>query len=407
MNKNKRKLMDLIAQRKAHIDAAQDALDNGNQEAYSSEMAIATGMNDEIAQLQQLVDEAMRFAGINADHVPEGNPDAINEAVRALRSGGRMDMPMDLVVSTIRGAVNSVLIGTDSLAQPTGVGTNIHDNNAAVSSILGMVNVQNLEGCAEWQEPYVKKVSTASVGTDGNAPAISEPVFRVAAIKPTLINTVAYVSKHINNLTPVAYYNKVQALALDALRRKVVEMMTNGNGTFFGFKNAKNTKNEVIYATKSVDSATIGETFLRDLVLGSGGDETVGNGVLQLNKADLVAFGDVRGTNEKKAVYEIIPDASTNGNTGVIIDGGLSVPYVINSNLTALSGSTKGASAIQTMIYGDPYAYMLGLFSKYTVEVSTDYKFAERLYTVLGEVMAGGNLCKHEAVTVVELAANG
>lgn len=406
MNKNKRKLMDLMATRNAHIDAAQAAYDKGDQETYKSEMALATGMNDEIAQLQQLCDEAERFAGVHAEPGAEGDTDAINDAVRALRAGDRMDMPMDLVVNTIRGAVNSVLIGTDTLAQPTGVGTNIHDNNAAVSSILGMVNVQDLEGCAEWQEPYVKEVSTAGVGTDGSAPATSEPVFRVAAIKPTLVNTVAYVSKHINNLTPVAYYNKVQALALDALRRKIIELMTNGNDTFFGFKTAKNTKNEVIYATKTVTTATIGETFLRDLVLGSGGDETVGNGVLQLNKADLVAFGDIRGTNEKKPVYEIIPDTATNGNTGVIKDGGLSVPYVINSNLTALSGSVQGESAIQTMIYGDPYAYMLGLFSKYTVEVDSSYKFAERLFTVLGEVMAGGNLCKHEGATVVTLAAS-
>lgn len=406
MNKNKRKLMDLIAQRKEHIDAAQAALDSGNQETYNAEMANATGMNDEIARLQQLVDEAERFADADLDVRGEGDSDAIVNDVNTLRSGGHIALPMDMVANTIRGAVNSVLIGSDSLAQPTGVGTGIHDNNDSVSGILSMVSVQNLEGCAEWQEPYVKEVSTADVGTDGSAPATSEPVFRVAAIKPTLVNTLAYVSKHINSLTPVAYYNKVQTLALDALRRKVIDLMTNGSGTFFGFKTAKNTKGEIIYAVKSVDSNAIGPGFLRDLVLGSGGDETVGNGVLQLNKADLIAFGDVRGTNEKKAVYEIIPDAATNGNTGVIKDGGLSVRYVINSKLAALSTATKGASAVQTMVYGDPTAYMLGLFSKYTVEVSTDYKFAERLYTVLGEVMAGGNLCKHEGLTVVELAAN-
>lgn len=405
--KLKRKLMNLLNKRSEHINAAQTALNNGDQETYNAEMTAATGMNDEIAQLQQMVDEAERFAGITID-VPAGvDTDAIADAVATLRSGGHIDLPMDMVANTIRGAVNSVLIGTDTLATPTGVGTNIHDNNDSVSGILGMVNVQDLEGCAEWQEPYIKTVSTAAVGTDGTAPTTSEPVFRVASIKPTLVNTVAYVSKHINNLTPSAYYTKVQALALDALRRKVIDLMTNGNGTFFGFKTAQNTKNEAIYATKTVDSATIDEKFLRDLVLTSGGDETVGNGVLQLAKNDLVAFGDVRGTDEKRAVYEIIPDAATNGNTGVIKDGGLAVPYVINSKLTALSSSTKGDSAIQTMIYGDPYAYMLGLFSKYTVEVSTDYKFAERLYTVLGEVMAGGNLCKHEGLTIVTLAANG
>ena len=135
-----------------------------------------------------------------------------------------------------------------------------------------------------------------------------------------------------------------------------------------------------------------------------GGDENIGsNATLYLNKADLIAFGDVRGTNEKKAVYEIIPDGS-NPNTGIIKDGGLSVRYCINSECKALTGSTKGSAPIKTMVYGDPGNYKLDLFGDYEVRVSEDYKFGERLLAVLGEVMLGGNIICDKGFVVVTLS---
>jgi len=121
-----------------------------------------------------------------------------------------------------------------------------------------------------------------------------------------------------------------------------------------------------------------------------------------LNKLDLIKFGDVRGTNEKKPVYEIIPDGS-NPNTGVIKDGGLAVPYVICSDVTALSTATYSATDIPTMIYGDPANYKLALFGDYEVSVSEDYKFAEGLLSVRGEAWIGGNVIVDKGFIVVTL----
>ena len=411
MKKNaRRKYIQLVADRTTHLKAAEAALDAGNQADYEREMKAATDMNAEIEQLQALVNEQDRFiGGIAMDPAHSGaqlSTEDVENLAEQLRSGERIVLPQNDVLATIREAVNSVLIGTDTLAKPTGVGTKIRDNKDTVSGVLSMVTVEDLSGCQEWQEPYVKTNSTAAVGADGVAPTESSPVFRVAAIKPVLVDTIAYVSRHIANLTPVAYYEKVKRLALSALRDKVVELMTKGDGnTFYGFANAKNTKGEAISKTLTVNSTTIDEKFLRNLVLKSGGKNTTGHGVLQLTSEDLVAFGDVRGTSDKKPVYEIIPDAATNGNTGIIKDGGLSVPYVLNSYLTSLSTATQGAAALSTMVYGDLSAYMLGLFGNYSVLVDSSYKFAEKLLSVMGEVMAGGNLCAHEALTVVTLGA--
>ena len=412
MKKNaRRKYIQLVADRTAHLKAAEAALDAGNQAEYDRELEAATNMNAEIEQLQALVNEQDRFiGGISVDPAQSGAQSAIPEDVESLvdtlRSGGSIQLPQNEVMATVRSAMNAVLTGTETLTKPVGTGTDIHDNRDTVSGVLDMVTTMDLHGLSAWQEPYVKTSSTAGTGEDGKAPAESDPVFRVAAVTPVMVDTLAYVSRYIANLTPVPYYNKVKSLALQALRIKIVDLMTKGDGkTFYGFLNAKNTVDEDICATFSVSSNAIDEKFLRKLVLGSGGDETTGGGILQLHKKDLIAFGDVRGTSDKKPVYEITPDAATNGNTGTIKDGGLTVRYVINSKLTALSAATQGTSAIKTMVYGDLSKYLLGIFGDYSVTVDTSYKFAEKLWTVLGEVMAGGNLCAHEALTVVTLAA--
>ena len=404
----RQKYMQLVSDRAAHLQAAENALAAGNQETYNAEMAAATGMNAEIEQLQNLINEEERYMGGISERTPNAaTPDAIDTMAETLRAGGRIALDQNEVLNVIRGAVNSVLIGTESLIQPVGADTNIRDSKATVSGVLDLVHVENLQGCSEWQVPYVKTVSTAGKGTDGNAPAVSEPVFRVAAIKPTLVDTLAYVSRHISNLNNAAYLEKVRSLAYDALRRKVVEFLTNGDGsTFYGMTNAANTKKEAIFGIYTAQEPVIDEKFLRQLVMSSGGDETTGAGWLVLHKDDLIAFGDVRGT-DKQPVYEITPDSATHGNTGTIKDGGLTVPYVINSKLKALSKSVKTTSLINTMVYGDLSAYTLGLFGDYTVEVDESYKFAEGLWTVRGEVMAGGNLTAHEALTIVQLAQNG
>lgn len=401
----KKKLIDLAAKRDEAVKAAEEALLVENQEEYEKNMKAVNAFNAEMKKIQDLLAEQVKEIGTKAE--PEDKTKAAVENMdRMLRSGAKVELPRDAVLTAIREAMNSILIGTDSLAKPTGVGTTIRDNHDYVSELINRVTVLDLYGCSEWQEPYVKVGMTALAGTDGSAPTASDPTFRVAVIKPQLVDTMAYVSRHIANLTPAAYVNKVQELALKALKTKVVELMTKGDGsTFYGILTATNTKGEAIYDTMEVTSATIGADFLRKLVLSAGGSNTTGTGILMLKKADLIALGDIRGTNEKLPVFEIIPDVATNGNTGIIKDGGFSVSYILNDQLTALTGSVRGEAAIKTMVYVDLTAYVLGLFGNYTVEVDTSYKFAEGLWTIRGEVLAGGNLVADKAATVVTLKA--
>lgn len=303
--------------------------------------------------------------------------------------------------------VRSTLIGTDSLAKPTRTGNEIHDALTGISSIIDQVQVTDLTGCQAYEEAYVKTEMSAGTRTDGSANGSpSDPVFRVAKLNPYIVNVTSYVSKNISRLTPIAYEDKVKSLAIKALRQKVIDLIVNGaEGSFDGIKIAKNTKNEAIYDTLEVNSTAIGADTLKNIVFAYGGsDEMGGNARLFLTKEDLAAFGKVRGTNEKKALFEITPDAG-NPNTGVIKEGGLIVPYSICSKLTSLSTATQGETAVQTMVYGDPQNFELGLFGPYSIEVSRDYKFAEGLLTIMGECMVGGNIVVDKGFVVVTLKA--
>ena len=298
----------------------------------------------------------------------------------------------------------SVLLSTDGIVKPTGVNNDMSEPFNTVSSVIDQVYVEDATGMGSHKVPYVASWQTADKKTDGTAQTGSDPIFKSVAINPFLCAVTTFVSRELAKQTPLQYEAKVKRGALIALRKKLNNWIITGAGTteILGILNAVNTdvSPAAMYATYDM-TADIGADTLRKIVFTYGGDENVGaNARLFLNKKDLVAFGDVRGTNEKKAVYEIIPDGG-NPNTGIIKDGGLSVPYTICSDVASYKDATGTAGGVKTMIYGDPSNYELDLFGDYEIRVSEDYKFAEGLNTVMGEVMVGGNVTFANGFVVV------
>ena len=303
-------------------------------------------------------------------------------------------------VKTRRMAVNTdqtraVLISGGTLATPTEV-SGINDiAGAKVSSIIDMVRVVNCSGMSANRVAYVAEdVGEAETQTEGSAATAKEPTFAYIDITPTSVAVTAQISKQAKKQTPLNYSAKVRDQALLALRKKAASLVT--------AKLKASALNDTVNATVSTGASKVGvidEKTLRNLALALGGDEGIGSGVLFLNKADLVAFGDVRGTNEKRAVYEITPDSS-NPNTGIIRDGGLSVRYCLNSNLTACAGTAQpsaSGSNLVTMIYGDPMALELDLFSDYEIQVSEDFAFTSLMDTIRGDVELGADVVVKKA----------
>lgn len=277
----------------------------------------------------------------------------------------------------------AVLVSSGKIATPTEVGGIVEKHNT-VSSIVDMVKITNAAGMGAYKVAYEDADAIAAAQTEGGAYNSSDPTFGYVTIQPETAAVLSYISKQVQKQSPLDYEGKVKASALTALRKRAAAVIT--------------TKLLASDINETLPVAAIGADTLRKIALSYGGDENVvGGAVLFLNKKDLVAFGDVRGQNEKKAVYEITPDTN-NPNTGIIKDGGLSVKYCINSNAAAHGETAAGG---KSMFYGNPQAFELALFSDYEVKVSEDFAFDKGLLAIRGDVELGGDVVQKHGFVIV------
>lgn len=285
----------------------------------------------------------------------------------------------------------SLLLSTGNIATPTKV-SGINDLPGVVSSIIDLVTVEDCTGMSADKVAYQVSEPSAAAVTEGNAPTTSEPTFNYVTITPGEYGLMAYISEQIRNQSPLAYEAKVVAATVKALRKKAAEKIK-----------------DAVYASALAEEITtitsIGAGTLRTIAFMYSDESMVdGNAYLFLNKADLIAFGDVRGTNEKKPVYEITADTA-NPNTGTIKDGGLTVKYCIMPDLTPLTGTTNSSTTATkpTMFYGNPRNIKLDLFGGMKVKTSEDYKFAEGLLSVRGVASFGTDLVVKNGLLKISL----
>lgn len=371
--------------------------------------------------LAKIAEEIRETEGMLANIDEPAAPAPVDDDMRAAIIGGSKEMRNDTVKGNVQEQraqalknesrftmsgeeTRSVLISSGALATPTKVG-GISDPFSSVSSIVDMVRVEDMTGCGAYKEAYMKAWQEADAGTEGSAANNSDPTYSFVNMKPEIINVITYVSKEIRKQTPLQYLAKVQEGAAIALKKKLAGWIVGGTGTnsIYGIYNAIDTNNDSMIQAFNKSSA-IDDKTLREIVFAYGGDDNLFGGVgvvLILNKKDLIAFGDVRSATTLQPVYEITPDG-TNPNTGTIKDGGLIVKYVINADCAAFVDAEATENGTPTMIVGDPENYKVGLFGDYEILVSEDYKFAEGMLAVRGEVSVAGNVIKGKGFVVVK-----
>ena len=408
----KRKLIDLNNQRSQLLKDAEAAELAGNKADFDAAMEKVTNLNTEIQRIQNLQAEQERRL---MEQQPTGTEahDMAEERGSALMKGDKVTFS---ALEVRRAILNQTTLATGSLVQPTGAGSDIRDPlGNVVSSIVDQVLVTDMSGMGSYMEPYVISELGANAGEvtalAGTArDAGTDPAFGIAEIKPYEINTTSYVDRNISNLSPANYYAKIQGMAMRAMRRKLASLILNGDGSgsspvFFGMKTAKNKAGSNIFTTVNVSGVDV--NLLDTLYFAYGSSDAMGaNARLLLTKADLKAIGALRGANEKLRLFEIIPDAG-NPNTGTIRDGGLVIPYTICSDLTSLSDAKAGSAGTLTMGYGDPMNFEVGLFGDFTVRVDESVKAIERMHTILGDAMVGGNLIVDKGMVWANLPASG
>lgn len=388
------------------IKARLDALEKINDTSEDEEELKAAGeeldelkakkaeLENEIAEKQAELDEVnAQIAELDEPADPQPQRNKVGFMKREERNGGNQTMNREEMEKRAKEFAASgkmtigheetraTLVSSGKLATPTGVKETINELPNEVSSIIDMVDVQDCAGMAANQIPYEYTAPVGGVTVEGETYNEGDTVYDFVETKPTKVTTISYISEESRKLTPVQYEAKVKKNALNALRKKVSGIVVD------------KLKASPLCVAKD-DLTAFDASTLRKIALIYGGDESVqGAAVLLLNKNALVALGDVRGTNEKKAIYEITPN-DANPNIGIIKEGGLSVKYVLNANL-----------ADNVLIYGQALKFELDLFSDYEIKVSEDFKFDKGLLAIRGSVMLDGAVAFKDGFIVATIGA--
>lgn len=381
-----------LAEINNEIDAATgDALTALETESRSL-LEELTNLQNEAQSRQQLRQQIASGAGTPLPGVPAPAVSEEQRSADAFAQSHRMTISAD--------QSRAVMISGGQLLQPTKT-SGINDiPGAKVSSIIDLVRVENCVGMGSDKVAYVvSDMDAATKQTEGGTVNATQPTFGFVTITPTSYLVISQISDQAKKQTNLQYSAKVREQALLALRKKASQVVTAALQA--------STLNYTVDAAVTSGKGVIDATTLRNLTLQYGDDESVlGGAMLFLHKKDLIAFGDVRGSSEKKAIYTITPDTS-NPNTGTISEGGVTVRYCLNSHLTPLSGTAQSSSAaIKTMFYGTPQALKLDLFGDYEIKVSEDFAFDKRMDTIRGAVDMGADIVVKNAFVALTIPAS-
>lgn len=389
------------------LKAAGEELDKLKAELVEKQAELA-GLEAEIKELEDMIANADKPA--EDDPANEGQPQRkqfLNFEKRGANNMTKEEREKLAAEFAVRGTfkkgtaeTRAILVSSGDLATPTPVAGDIRPNFEHVPSIVDEVDVLDLEGMGAYKIPYEVSISEADITAEGAAYNSSDPVYDYVTLTPQTATVMSQISKQVKKQTPVNYQTKVEDSAYKALKKKAAAVITNAIST--------SDLSKTVNITVANGVGVIDDKTLRNIALNYGSaDAVMGDAVLQLTQADLVAFGDVRSDTTLQAVYEITPNAA-NPNTGTISDGGLTVRYILNSNLTPIANVAQpaaGQPAKVGMIYGQPRCCALGLFSGYEVLVSEDFAFDKGMLTIRGDVEMDAKVQVLNGFNVVTLPA--
>ena len=359
--------MERIAEIQARLAAINTELDTAEGEALTNLETESRNLLAELNGLQQAAQARQQLRQQIA--AGAGTPvvtDASRQASAEQRAADNFAQTRSMTIEAEQ--ARALTVASGQLVQPTKVSGINELPGVQVSSIIDLIKVVNCTGMGSHKIAYVKDLAEAAgEHTEGEAAGTATLAqFGFVTITPTSYAVLDFITKQAKKQTTLQYAAKVREQAMVALRRRAVQVVTSAL--------------RASDLLQTVAGAAIDAKTLRTITMTYGNDESIlGGAMLLLNKKDLLKFGDVRGTNEKKALYEITPDG--NGNTGTIREGGLSVRYCIDSHIP------EGE-----LYYGNPQALELDLFSDYEVKVSEDFAFDKLMDTIRGDVEMGSDV---------------
>lgn len=271
------------------------------------------------------------------------------------------------------------LLSTGHIAKPTQVG-GINGMAASAADIVDDVHAFVLNGVGTWRAAYQATGAAAAAVTEGQAVGGTGATFNYVDINPAEWGILDEISKQVKKQSPLDYQGAIEDSAVSALR---------------DFASAKIlTAVQASSLKQAIFSRALDQNFLRNTVLGFRPIKGKGACKLYISQADLATLGAVRGTNEKKALYEITFSDESN-TAGTIKEGGMAVSFRI------LDGLTAG-----TQLYGQPMTIDMPMWGNYAVETDEggDY-FKRNMIGIKGTQTANADLVVLHGMQVIKQAA--
>lgn len=299
----------------------------------------------------------------------------------------------------------STVVSSGDLLIPKKYKNTIDESFEGVSGLVDRLNTVPLEGGESYSVPFEVTYGEGDCTGENADYSETDPETDYVETGRAKITAYSEISKEAIKLPNANYQALVIKRVRDSIRKKIGKQAIIGAGTTNTIKGIYNADVKVMPTaeakTADISLADIDIDTLNTIVFAYGGDESVeSEQVLILSKRDLEKFAKVK-TSDEKFVYKV----TRKGQTGTIAyaNGGLEVPYVINSACGSLSDS-KTVAGKYTLVYGSLSSYELPIFSELEIEESKDYNFKKGMVSYRGDVIVGGTVSKYNGFVRVKKA---
>lgn len=299
----------------------------------------------------------------------------------------------------------ATIVSSGNLLIPKKYKNTIDESFEGVSGLVDRLNTIPLEGGESYSVPFEVEYGEGDYTDENSEYSETDPETDYVETGRAKITAYSEISKEAIKLPNANYQALVIKRVRDAIRKKIGKQVIIGAGTTNTIKGIYNADTKVMPTdegkTADISLTNIDIDTLNTIVFAYGGDESVESEQgLILSKEDLEKFAKVK-TSDDKFVYKV----TRKGQTGTIAyaNGGLEVPYVINSACNSLSNANT-AKDKYTIVYGSLSSYELPIFSELEIEESRDYNFKKGMVSYRGDVIIGGTVSKYNGFVRVKKA---
>ena len=340
-------------ERLKEIEARRAELTTEAQSAEVTETRLAEITTEAEALNREEMEVRAKMALETKNSTPVATPENESRADEFVRTGR-------MVMETRQ------LLSTGKIAKPTQVG-GINGLAESASDIVDDVHAFPLNGVGTWRAAYKKTEAVAADVTEGAAVAGTASTYDYVDINPQEWGVLDEISKQVKKQSPLDYQGAIEESAVSALRDKASAKIIAAISASA--------------LTQAVTGRALDKDYLRNTILGYRPIKGKGACKLYICQEDLATLGAVRGTNEKRALYEITFDNDAN-TSGTIKEGGMAAAFRI------LDGLTAG-----TQFYGQPMNIDMPMWGDYAVETDEggDY-FKRNMIGIKGTQTAGADL---------------